>query len=219
MATKEFNEQHMEQHIEELVQKDLKAKYAKILEEQYDIQRHKKLKVAYSFPLKSWAAVAASLIIVISIHYVFFSEVSTQQLASTYIQDTNIMGNPSVMRKDVDMVNEIKMKANDAFVNKNYGEAVALYTKLAESNEADDTDLFYLGTAILKNNPVSSTEAVMVFQKIKNPDSFSKEIRWLTALALLHQNKVADAKPLLQAIISEDGYMAAEAKALVDTLS
>ena len=133
-----------------------------------------------------------------------------------YILETQIMGNPSVMRKDDHMVEKLQMDANTAFINKRYDEASALFQKLETTGKADDTDLFYFGVSLLKNKKPDAIKALILFAKIKDSTQFSKEIKWFTALALLYQNKAEEAKPLLQSIISENGYMAEEAVKLIE---
>jgi hypothetical protein len=215
MSAKDFNEKQMETYIERLMHKDLKSKYAKILEEKYQVRRKSKSgRLRYLVPV----TVAASFILLFIAFQIFNHTPSNSELAMSYIRETQIMGNPSVMRKDDHMVEKLQMDANTAFVNKKYTEAANLFRQLEITGKADDTDLFYFGVSLLKNKKPDAVRALNMFAKIKDTAQFSKEIKWFTALALLYQNKAEEAKPLLQSIISENGYMAEEAVTLIGSV-
>ncbi len=215
MSAKDFNEKQMETYIERLMHKDLKSKYVKILEEKYQVRRKSRSgRLRYLVPV----SVAASFILLFIAIQIFNHTPSNRELAMNYILETQIMGNPSVMRKDDHMVEKLQMDANTAFINKRYDEASALFQKLETTGKADDTDLFYFGVSLLKNKKPDAIKALILFAKIKDSTQFSKEIKWFTALALLYQNKAEEAKPLLQSIISENGYMAEEAVKLIESV-
>lgn len=213
MSAKDFNEKQMETYIERLMHKDLKSKYVKILEEKYQVRRKSRSgRLRYLVPV----SVAASFILLFIAIQIFNHTPSNRELAMNYILETQIMGNPSVMRKDDHMVEKLQMDANTAFINKRYDEASALFQKLETTGKADDTDLFYFGVSLLKKDMPDAAQALNLLAKIKDTAQFSKEIKWFTALALLYQNKAEEAKPLLQSIISENGYMAEEAVKLIE---
>ena len=109
-----------------------------------------------------------------------------------------------------------KTKAFLAYSKKDYEEAEQIFERLYK-NEGTSYYLFYRANALLGLDRAS--EAIPLLQKyLETGAELSPKARWYLALAYLQQEKLSEAKELLNEIQHSQDYKAVEAKQLLDEL-
>jgi hypothetical protein len=200
-----------------LIENDLKSKYAKLLEKEHKIERKPKVRFL-SFPnLLKYAAVFFLLMgsFVIGNHIL---RPDASQMAMAFAKETKILGNQDIMRKDVVLIDQIKLEANAAFVNEKYDEAILAFEKLKSLNMATDVDIFYLSVSYLKSVSPSPNKALEGFKQIESNQSLQHEILWFQALAYIMSGNDVIAKKQLSEIIINEKYKSSEARKLLDAM-
>jgi hypothetical protein len=197
-----------------LIEENLKSKYGQILKKEHKVGK-KKIKF---FNLNSYMLRAAAMLVVVS-GLIFgiarMTEPNSSQLAIRLAQDTYILGNQEMMRGDVGSINQNRVAANTAFVNKKYGEAVIQYEKLKALNEANDVDLFYLAVAYLKSEKADARATINLLQQLPENSGIQKEATWFKALAYAALSDNGNAKKILNEMVASGDYKAIEAKRLL----
>jgi tetratricopeptide (TPR) repeat protein len=212
-----------------LVKDDLRAKYAKELEEQHSMVRTEptdsileepaisRLSTSTIIRLNRFAKIAAMLIVV-SGSFLLVTKLQSngpQQMAMSMAKETMILGNQDIMRKDGKLSLKMRLEANTAFINQKYDEAIQHYVKLEATGDVKDIDYFYLGVSYLKLDKNHTVEALKAFDQLKKDSRIARESKWFKALALTMNGNYPNAKLLLQEIIAANDYKSSEAKTLL----
>ncbi len=203
-----------------LAEQDLKKKYAAILANEHNVYREKQ-PVIEKRKHVSWLKYAAAGILIIASILVsnhFLREVTPQQMALENIRNTQILGDPSSMRKDNAYVEQMRIEANYAFINKNFDESIRLFHQIVNSDKVDNVDYFYLGVSYLKGSNPQAKAAIDAFDKIAPNSVVVEETKWFMALAYLFDGDNQTAKTLLNEIITAKSFKHREATELIRAL-
>lgn len=211
------------------IEKQLKEKYAKILQGNREAKNQKRKLISISTIVKIAAVVVTVMGSMYLIQETFFSP-SPQAVAQNFLERTNIASNPDITRKGAltddtqplienniedNSTSQILREANDAFVVKNYSLAIGKYKTLEKQDKLSTMDQFYYGISHLRAN--NFEDAILRFQTIKiSEDNPIEEVDWLLALAYVLSHKEEKAVPILEDIISENNYKVNEAKKLIN---
>jgi hypothetical protein len=202
-----------------LSEKDLKAKYAKILESKHAIKRDKPVtKIRSIAPWMKYAAVGVLLLSTIFLTRQYLWEDSHQQMALDHIRETRILGDPSSMRKDNAFIEQMRIDANYAFINQNFDESARLFESIVSSEKVENDDYFYLGISYLRGTKPQAKAALDAFDKIASDSPLAKETKWFQALAYLLDGDSKSSKSLLNEIILEKSYKYREATEILSSL-
>ena len=143
---------------------------------------------------KSWLALAASFLILISVSTwaILKSGNSSQNLfAATFKPDPGLpttMGTSSNYDFYYGMVN---------YKRKEYGEAISRWEVLYASNPQNDTLNYFLGVANLANGNSRQAEKYLQSVKQKTESAFYKDTQYYLALVFLKENRIKEAKRIL----------------------
>jgi hypothetical protein len=202
--------------VEYLIEKRLREKYAAKLSDQHKVVRTP-VKTSYiRYVIKIAAVFLGTLVSVFVIH--FYLNNSIQIIVKNHIQNTNILGNQSIMRKDVSYENSTRIKANAAFVLKEYEDALFYYTSLAERSLALPIDYFYLGVCHLRSKKINPSAAITSLNIAKQEEGIIEETEWFLALAFLINKDEKNAEKILENIILRDNYKSKEAIELLSLI-
>jgi tetratricopeptide (TPR) repeat protein len=144
---------------------------------------------------------------------------SPSELAIRYAKTTNTIGNQDVMRKDLSIVEESKIKANIAFSAQNYQTSIQEYSKLVMLRKADYTDHFYLGVSYLKSEFPDTKKAMEHLLIAQNNTHFNQEIDWYLALCYTLNKEYKQAEVFLNKIIQNKSFKNKEASILLNTMN
>ena len=171
--------------------------------------------------LRYVAGIAASVLLLIAAIYLFQQNQSPayHKMAVKYTQSLPIMADQIAFRKGNQDVDDIRLKANEAFADQEYEKSILLWDQLNKLQPLKHFDLFYLGTSYLLQDLPAPKKAI---QNLKLATTKSKElqheINWVLALAYLHDHQLELAKDMLEKIISNQQFMVPEASALLEVL-
>lgn len=207
-----------EEAIKFLVEDNLKAKYSKLLSEEYQMERRASKHIKL-FP--SVIKVAATILVLAGsfVLFTYLNKPNAYQMAASYAKETNILGNQDVMRKGDILVDQLRLDANAAFVNKKYDEAISAYEKLKSLNSIKQVDIFYLSISYLKTDKANPQAALLGLNQIHDYADLYHEILWFKALGSLMIHDKITAEKLLVEIIKNGKYKSEEAKILLSTLN
>ncbi|WP_339887409.1 tetratricopeptide repeat protein [uncultured Flavobacterium sp.] len=170
---------------------DFKKNLESISEEHFAVKPQKKESKVISIQSK-WLAIAAMFVVFIG---VWFINSGDNPSYSDYNQHENAN---FVERGSV--IQDLKT-AQEAFNNKNYGEAVPLFKKIVIENKTPEIE-FYYGISLLEIN--KTHEAEVVFNSLKEGTSvYSQRAIWYLALAKLKLKEFKACKNYLSQISSD----------------
>lgn len=158
-----------------------------------------------------WLA-AASIVLLLGLSYFFNvnNTVSSNELFNNYFEPYRNVIEP--IERGTTEQNE-KTMAFTAYEKGNYDEAVRLFTNLYTSTK-EPYYLFYKANALLKLD--RAYEALPLLKEhLKTKDSLADKTPWYMALAYLKLEDKANAKRLLQQVITEEKFNSKEAKKLL----
>jgi hypothetical protein len=105
------------------------------------------------------------------------------------------------------------------YTNNDYENAIPILESTLKQYPTDSKAMLMLSCAYIQSN-----RAVMAEKILRTPISendsllFSETFKWYLALAILKQNRTADARTVLQQIHNENGLYSARAKEIIDLL-
>ena len=220
--TPEEMEKYTESLLHKKFDKERKAEWAKVLEEQYGVSRKQaSAKNTRLHSLRWVIGVAASMLLLIVVFFLINtpSNSSSQQLADEYIQTLPIMADQLIFRKGDALKEEARIKANEAYINNNFEGAIGYWEELKLKDKANRYDQFYLGISYLRQKKSNPTQAIFLLEKAREQaPELIQETNWVLALAYLKANQLDKAYTLFQLIVDENAYMASEAKKLLDIM-
>lgn len=158
-----------------------------------------------------WLA-AASIVLLLGLTYFFNTNnnASPNELFNNYFEPYKNVIAP--IERGTTEQNE-KTMAFMAYEKGNYNEAVNLFTNLYTSTK-EPYYLFYKANALLKLN--KAEEALPLLKEhLKTKDTLTDKTPWYMAMAYLKLEDKANAKKLLQHVITEEKFNNKEAKKLL----
>lgn len=165
--------------------------------------------------IKPLIAVAAILLIALSITFFLNNDLNTDQLFSNYFEPSKNVSAPIVRSKsDAGLINEAFIAYTDA----DYKHAIPLFEKAFESTKNSEL-LFYKGNALLA---IDQTEdAIVIFKKhLSFSDALTHRTHWYLALAYLKMHQKDKAKHELNTFIdSGEPFKKKEAKSLLKKMN
>nr|WP_321227133.1 tetratricopeptide repeat protein [uncultured Psychroserpens sp.] len=164
--------------------------------------------------LKPLTAVAALLIIALSINFLINSSINEDKLFATYFEPSKNVSSP-IVRSETD---ETSVKnAFIAYSEMNYIQAISLFDK-AFDNTKNQELLFYEGNSLLALG--KTEEAIETFKEhLTYDDALSNRTHWYLALAYLKMKQLDKAKVELKALMtSEETFKKTEAISLLEKL-
>ena len=212
-------------HLEQLTSQLLEAKFdaetkyrfREALSKDHGIRRPTKtIKLNKKWPLL--LTVAASFLLLVYVGILFLNPTpSSLQLAESYL----IQPFPGAENRSGEGdILELRLAANAAYDAGDFEKSATLRAQLNASDQATVDDPFYLGLSQLYQVPPKLEEAISQFQSITDikEHKWNDEANWYLALTLIKANKTQDAKEVLQAIVSDDGWNSSKATALLESM-
>jgi len=144
---------------------------------------------------RGWLALAASFLVLISVSIwaVLNSGNSPEKVFSANFKPDpglpTTMGTASDYEFYYGMVN---------YKRKEYAEAINRWESLYAANPENDTVVYFLGVANLANGNPRQAEKYLKLAKKKTNSVFYKEVNYYLALSLLKENKIEEAKTVLE---------------------
>lgn len=164
-----------------------------------------KVKIGKSKSLinKQWMAIAASILVLLSLSLLLDKGQSNTDLYQEYHQAYPLLLENTV-RGEIKKDNSAKSKAYEAYAAGAYQKAIKLFD--SQTQEMSDTDRFYKANALLANQ--QSEEALLLFKDIsEHSPLFDKQARWYIGLCYLELNQTENALTLFSEIAnSTDSY-------------
>lgn len=166
-------------------------------------------------PLITWLALAASLLTVMLLGYLFLPDTSPEAMYVTYYQPYPNLINPAQRSAEIqeETVLERAMRAYDS---QQYIQALALFEQGDAFSNPGYT--FYYGVSYLGIN--QPEKAIPLLERVANEQDslFCNPARWYLALAHLKANNTTAALPYLKQLASTEGDYVREAKELLEEL-
>lgn len=163
-------------------------------------------------------AAAVMVLLVGTFTYWYFTAAPTvDNMVGEYVADHHIA--PSAWRG----VGDDKLlweEARQAYLNKDFQEAVAAITQLQQTAELDAEQQFYLGLSYLYLPSPDHKKAIdaLLLSRQMNELKFGQQANWYLSLSYLQQGDREKARELLQNIINNDNWHVEEARKLRDQL-
>ncbi|MEL7222925.1 MAG: hypothetical protein AAGJ93_16505 [Bacteroidota bacterium] len=222
----DMDDDDMEQFAKEILQQkfdaDNRAEITQILAQEYGVKRT--ISEPPKFQITSLyriVALAASIALLIGL-FLYLNRTDLpqyEQLATTYIEDLPIMADQLTIRKDDTPVEEIRQNANAAYIKEDFAASIKYFKQLETEGLLTLYDQFYLALGYLKTSPTEPQQTIQLLNAIKEDiPAFKQEIDWVLSLAYLKNNQTADAKTILQKIVSQNDYQAKSAQLLLESL-
>lgn len=163
---------------------------------------------------KPLIAVAALLLIMISITFFLNKTPNNDQLFSTYFEPSKNVSAPIVRSESND---ELLSNAFITYTEADYKKAIPLFEKAFESTKNSEL-LFYEGNALLVLN--QTEDAIQVFKKhLSFSDALTNRSHWYLALAYIKTDQMENAKIELKSLIdSGESFKKKEAISLLKKL-
>lgn len=218
----EANEEEQSIVTERLIQnkfnQELRQKMAQRLDQEYGIKRETGSARMRRLQLIRWGSgIAAAILVGLAIWQLSTPELDYQALTAEYLTEyvpTNERG------KGLEDAFEQRAAAIDAYLVKDFERAAELRKLVTDSEYAEAEDFFYLGLSYLYQNPPQINAAVAALQEANRyTDSLvEEETQWFLSLAYLQAEQLHNARPLLQAIVTNRQWNAAKARKLLKRL-
>jgi hypothetical protein len=223
----EMEDEEMEQFAKEIIyqkfDEDNRAEISQILAKDYGVERNKNTNRRFRLtPLYRVIAIAASLALLIGLFF-YLRDINTpkyEQLADAYIKELPIMSDQLVARKDDTNVEEIRLKANEAYIEKEFEKAVGYFNQLQDQGDINTYDQFYLGLSYLRKEAAEPQRTIALLTQVQSAiPAFQQEINWVLSLAYLKNEQEQEAVKLLQSIVAQQAYMHKSAKQLLEAIN
>lgn len=146
-------------------------------------------------PLTIWLAIAASIVILIGVS---FWAITDTQSAAQKVFAKNFQPDPG-LPTTMGTTSEYEFYSGMvSYKRKKYSEAIALWEPLYTENPTNDTLVYFLGVAHLaKGDNVAAEQYLKMAHSIET-SIFVEEANYYLALTLLKENKVHEAKKILE---------------------
>lgn len=166
--------------------------------------------------LKSILAIAAMLLLAVSVFLLRPSNPNATQMARTYLEQP--YKGPSIKMSAPDATINAKWEAaKTAYTQGNYEAAISNLSPIVASNNATYTQHYYLGLSHLYAKQPNYNAAITSLQNVlKTDNDYHTLAKWFMALAHLQNKQTAKAKSLLEEVVKEDGDKVAEAKKMLE---
>lgn len=164
------------------------------------------------FSLGRWAAAAAILFLLAGGYWV----IGTQQQSGASLAETYLEPYPdriTTMGSEADALTQ----AMAAYNQGRYEEALASFAELPEGAVSAELLNLYIGTSALETGQFTQAERTLQ-RTARSATDYAAAGKWYLALTYLKQEKVAQARPLLEELRSEGTYKRESATQLLETL-
>ncbi len=158
-------------------------------------------------------AVAASLLLLLSVGWFWFSNSSTtvQQLADQHLStpfaliEANTRGEQSIEK--------LRGKALEAYHQQNYTQAIVYLQQITTEQAAKVDDLFQMGLCHIYKNPPAYQNAIVSFEQAQllDKNAFQDEMNWYMALCHIKLDQKKQAKIFLEEVINSPSSRQQEA--------
>ena len=218
----QLNETEMERFTKQIIiqkfDQEKRADWTKELQEKYGVDRNKSARV---LPLRWAIGLTAAVAIAVGVFFIFprAQAPEYQQLAVGYVETLPIMADQLVFRKGDFLEDEVRLKANNAYLDGNFETAIEQWNLLLQDQSATPYDRFYLGISYLRQATPAPARAIVLLEQVKpEVPALRQEINWVLGLAYLMEGTVNKAEPILSTIVEREEYMSSKAAELLDAL-
>ena len=223
----QMNEKEISDFTEVLIQQkfdeEKRNTWSQLLKENHNLERSGKTMASKrrKIPLARMIGVAASFLLLMGLGYYIMmpSTPEYKRLSYEYVQNLPITGDPSVIRKDIIEEEDVRLKANEAYVDGDFDAAVEYWEVLLSNDTYNTRDLFYLGISYLRKENADPAACIRYLKMVQERGTnFSQEINWVISLAYIELDDIDSARPILEQIVQNDEYMSAKAVILLEAL-
>jgi len=156
---------------------------------------------------------AASIVILICLSIFLRQDVSNQDLVNDYLNTSNL---PSFVSRGDKSINDL-IEAQRFFENEHYQKALDIFVPVLEIVDTNASIYVYIGIAQMKLEKYTAAEST--FDSLIHADLLdAQKGHWYKALLYIKQNKIDEAKIVLNAIISQSLFNHEEATELLTKL-
>nr|WP_321236354.1 tetratricopeptide repeat protein [uncultured Psychroserpens sp.] len=198
--------------------------YKKLLDEDHNLQNLKKTLNLANLEFKERPAkkksfnfyylTAACILILISLSLFFNQNISNQELVNDYLNTSNL---PSFVSRG-DASTDDLIKAQKFFENEEYQKSLDIFETALKTSGVNASVYLYSGIAQMKLKQYNAAE--LTFNKLIESNLLDAQKGfWYKALLYLEQDKVEDAKTILNSIVSKSLYNHTNAKELLNQLN
>ena len=166
--------------------------------------------------LMTWVAIAASLLTVVLLGYLFVPSSSPEELYVAYYQPFPNLINPAQRSTEVEEETALE-QAVRAYDEQQYDQAITLFAQGDALSDPGYT--FYYGASHLAAD--QPEQAIPLLERVVEESNglFYEPGLWYLALAHLKANDPAAARPYLQTLAEQPGDYTEEAQELLDKIS
>ena len=197
-----------------------KDKWAQKLATEHQIQRDAPKVKFLQLHFRKLAIAAAILLLVALIPFLQnYLQPPSQQLANSYLE--NRLSLPDIKRGTTpETTFDLRKKARDAYINKDYPTASNAYEAILNSDLAKGEDYLFAGLSNLYNDQFGQAvkKLELAQTNIAAGQTFWEETNWFLSLAYLKNEEFVKAKQLLNKIIETDGFYSDQAQKILSTL-
>jgi len=173
-------------------------------------------------PLKTWLAVAASVLLLLSAgsYFLWSTTHSAQHLALQHIETPHELVDE--VKRGAEGIAQNKGRAMEAYYNQQY-EVALQYLQAIEAQDQADADVYFqMGLCLMYQQRPAYQGALDAFAEAKksDPARYQDEINWYSALCFILTNQLDAAKATLQKVAdSPSSRKNKDAEKLLQTLS
>jgi len=194
-----------------------KAQWKQLIKEQ-SLRENRKVKSMRHksfFQTYRWIAVAASVLILISIFIWYHTTLQPENLIARELESAHQA--PIAMRGNYQQIGAWQ-EIREAYNAEDYARVEGLINKAyQESSVLTDQQRFYMGLAQLYQEKYDI--AIKTFRPLtSSPNPFREEANWFQSLALIKQGDGESARKLLERIVSEEQWNAEKARKLLNSM-
>ena len=197
----------------ELFRKTLQKVHSKFVEEDQETYKPKIRQISY----RRYAyAIAVTLALIIGIFGVFrmISGTSKSNFQYIFAQYYKPYQNEFITRSDQVTVNNL-YSAFQAYENRDYERAVALFNKAIEADKSLLLAYFYKGVSCIEISDYKTAIESLGKVLTNETNPYFSQAKWYTALTLLKLNKPELARPHLEWLALNDRYYGIKAKEIL----
>jgi hypothetical protein len=178
-----------------------------------EIENSGKQKIKY----KTWLSIAASVLIFLSIGYMFFWNNSSAKNDKLYAIYYETFPNIEAPTTRGDNTLDIKSEAFFAYDSKDYKKAKELFSEIYKA-EKTDYAIFYIGLSEMElNEHKKAIKTFSLFEGDAN-NNFYYYIKWYLSLCYLKENDIENAKKLLNEVAKNTNPFQLKSKELLSKL-
>lgn len=191
---------------------DRQHKWAKRLDDEYQVNRHTIKSTSYSKMYWWGIGVAAAAAVLFLVIPVLNTNTASYQQAVDDLLTADFYENRDRLKGDQD-INRLNILAVNAYNEKDFSTAIEYYEEIVETGLANDEHYFFLGLSHLyAKHYNAATQHLKEVMQVNANSKFQQETRWFLALAYLKQQDVELGRnQLLQIKVKEWNYQKAQA--------